>query len=170
LTYSIVNDVLGTKESYTILDRNYNGITIHQVGTKELKKCNISNILDIMNHLENILGFVGCNEKLIICFSGYDDDSREIHQIPEIRKFMLKLVTKKPLLPYFLSSKDNYRAISMCCVGDVNVLKVENGITSISAKIPKDISHPIIVELELFARKYGLDVVKMRESMKDIPF
>ena len=58
----------------------------------------------------------------------------------------------------------------MCCVGDVTILKVENGITSISAKIPKDISHPIITELELSARKYGLDVVKMRESMKDIPF
>lgn len=166
---SILNEVLGKKESFTILDSN-DDITVHQVGTKELEKCNISYILDIINHLKNTLGFSECNEKLIICFSGYDDDTREIFQIPEIRKFVSKLIENKPILPYFLSSKDEYRAILMCCIGDVSILKTENGINSLNAKIPRDISLPIITELELSARKYGLDIIKMRESMRDVPF
>ena len=143
---------------------------IYDVSKKEIIKCNISKVVDLINHMENTMGFAECNEKLNICFSGYDDDNREIYEIPEIRLYMKKLVNTKPYMPYFLTKKNNTRALIMCCIADVEILKKENGVNSLNIKMPKDISLIIITGLTLSAKKYGLDIPTMRESMRDMPF
>jgi hypothetical protein len=73
-------------------------------------------------------------------------------------------------MPYFLTKKNNTRALIMCCIADVEILKKENGVNSLNIKMPKDISLIIITGLTLSAKKYGLDIPTMRESMRDMPF
>ena len=143
---------------------------IYDVSKREIMKCNISKVVDLINHMENIMGFKGCNEKLNICFSGYDDDPREIYTIPEIRAYMKKLVTKKPYIPYFITKKDGFRAVIMSCICDVEILKTEKGVNSLSIRMPKDMSEIIIKGLILSAESNNLDIPEMRESMKDMPF
>lgn len=143
---------------------------IYDVSKKEIIKCNISKVVDLINHMENSMGFEGCNEKLNICFSGYDDDSREIFQIPEIRQYMLKLINTKPYCPYFLTTKDYTRAILMGCIGEVDIVKTENNVNSLKIKIPQDMSLIVISNIKKLAELHNLDVDKIAKSMHDIPF
>jgi len=143
---------------------------IYDVSKKEIVKCNISKVVDLINDMKNTMSFKGSNEKLNICFSGYDDDPREIYNIPEIREYMKKLVTTKPYLPYFLTKEKNTRVLIMSCICDVEVLRTENGINNLSIRMPKDMSEIIIAGLILSAQQHGLDIPEMRESMRDMPF
>jgi len=143
---------------------------IYDVSKKEIINCDISKIIELINHMENVIGFVKSNEKLNICFSGYDEDPREIYNIPEIRIYMNKLVNEKPYLPYFLTKDKNTRVLVMSCVCDVEILKTENNINNLSIRMPKDISLVIITGLTLVAKKYGIPIPKMQESMRDMPF
>jgi len=161
--------MFNSTEGLTIIDTKTKDY-IYDVSKKEIINQNVSKVSNLLDHLESRFGFEGCKEKFNICFSGYDNDNREIYNIPEIRSFMKKLVTNKPYLPYFLTKKNNTRAVIMSCVGNVEILKTENGVNSLSIRMPKDMSDIIIRGLIVSACKHGLDVPNMRESMRDIPF
>lgn len=53
--------------------------------------------------------------RVMINFSGYDSDPREVYQIPEIRKWVDRLITNVPHL-FYLLSPDNFvmRIIFLC--------------------------------------------------------
>lgn len=58
--------------------------------------------------------------RVILTFAGYENDKREIYQIPEIRKWMDRLLKNVPHLFYFLS-KENYAiVIAFLCLGNVH--------------------------------------------------
>lgn len=48
-------------------------------------------------------GFPKLAGRSVVTFSGYDQDSREIHQVPEIRGFFQKLDSELPELPALLA-------------------------------------------------------------------
>ena len=53
--------------------------------------------------------------KLDICFSGYDDDSREVFEIEEIRDFVQLLDLEFPYWLYFMDrSAEGLYAVTMC--------------------------------------------------------
>ena len=54
--------------------------------------------------------------KLLLSFSGYDLDPREIYEIPEIRAFMSKLLTKYPYFFYFLSAENSQKILYFSCL------------------------------------------------------
>src|SRR5215212_1226054 len=54
-------------------------------------------------------------EKIGIAFHGYDDDTRELFEIPEVRNFIFKLDEAFPYWFYFLSKNDpGLQAIILC--------------------------------------------------------
>ena len=58
---------------------------------------------------------------------GYDDDSREIYAIPEVRKFYQHLWESWPYWLYFCNlDTENLMMMVICCVDSLDALKVKD--------------------------------------------
>ena len=66
---------------------------------------------------------------LVFGIEGWDDDPREIHMIPEIRRFYAAFHEAWPYWLYFCSLEmDTLRAMTMCCMPSINTMQVEGQI------------------------------------------
>ena len=63
--------------------------------------------------------------KFVFGIEGWDDDPREIHTIPEIRRFYSAFHEAWPYWLYFCNLEvDTLRAMTMCCLPSINVMQV----------------------------------------------
>ena len=63
---------------------------------------------------------------LLFGIEGYDDDPREIHSIPEIRRFYMAFREAWPYWLYFCNlDEDVLRAMVFCCLPSIRALKVD---------------------------------------------
>ena len=66
---------------------------------------------------------------LVFCVEGYDHDPREIHSIPEVRKFYADFHEAWPYWLYFCNlDVDTLRAMTMCCLPSINTMQVDGRI------------------------------------------
>ncbi len=81
----------------------------------------------IINSLE-ILKEAGteAKRKLFLVFDGYNDDKREIYEIPEIRDFVKDIYNKYKYLFYFLTTLDNNRSIIYACINNLEIIHNNN--------------------------------------------
>jgi hypothetical protein len=62
----------------------------------------------------------------VFCIEGWDDDAREIHLIPEIRRFYSAFHEAWPYWLYFCNlDVDTMRAMAMCCLPSINAMQVD---------------------------------------------
>lgn len=62
----------------------------------------------------------------VFCIEGYDSDPREIHMVPEIRRFYSAFHEAWPYWLFFCNlDVDTLRAMTMCCLPEVNTLQVD---------------------------------------------
>jgi len=70
-------------------------------------------LLEMMNHL-------------VFCIEGWDEDSREIHMIPEVRRFYSAFHDAWPYWLYFCNlDVDTLRTMTMCCMDSIASIKVD---------------------------------------------
>lgn len=63
---------------------------------------------------------------MMFCIEGWDDDPREIHMVPEIRRFYSAFHDAWPYWLYFCKfDVDTLRAMSMCCLPSVSTTQVD---------------------------------------------
>jgi hypothetical protein len=71
--------------------------------------------------------------RIVFCIEGWDDDPREIHTIPEIRRFYSAFHEAWPYWLYFCNLEvDTMRAMIMCCLPSINTMQVD-GQTQVKA-------------------------------------
>jgi hypothetical protein len=64
--------------------------------------------------------------RFAFCIEGWDDDTREIHMVPEIRRFYSAFHDVWPYWLYFCNlDVDTLRAMAMCCLPEVNTMQVD---------------------------------------------
>ena len=62
----------------------------------------------------------------VFCIEGWDSDSREIHMIPEVRRFYSAFHDAWPYWLYFCNlDVDTLRAMTMCCLPSLNTMQVD---------------------------------------------
>ena len=62
----------------------------------------------------------------VFCIEGWDNDPREIHLIPEIRRFYSAFHEAWPYWLYFCNlDVDTLRAMVACCLSSVNTMQVD---------------------------------------------
>jgi hypothetical protein len=62
----------------------------------------------------------------VFTIEGWDDDCREIHTIPEIRRFYSAFHTAWPFWLYFCNLEvDTLRTMTICCLPQISSMKVE---------------------------------------------
>lgn len=63
---------------------------------------------------------------IVFCIDGYDGDEREIHSIPEVRRFYSAFHAAWPYWLYFCNlDTDNLKTMVLCCLPAMTALKVE---------------------------------------------
>jgi hypothetical protein len=62
----------------------------------------------------------------VFCIEGWDDDPREIHMVPEIRRFYSAFHEAWPYWLYFCNlDVDTLQAMTMCCLPSINVMQAD---------------------------------------------
>jgi serine/threonine protein kinase len=87
---------------------------------------------DIKTVLEALNGFLECREyvlagrgRVTLAFEGYDDDPRDVYDIPEVRRYVVALDKAFPYLFYFVDlNLDTIKVLALCLC---RVVKIENG-------------------------------------------
>ena len=64
--------------------------------------------------------------RVAVVFHGYSDDSRELYEIPEVRRFCAELDGAFPYWFYFLSAEGVTLGVIACCL--CSVAKVRPGV------------------------------------------
>ena len=64
---------------------------------------------------------------IVFCLQGWDDDPREIHAIPEVRRFYAAFYEAWPYWLYFCNLEvDTVRTMVCCCLPQITAIKVDN--------------------------------------------
>lgn len=64
--------------------------------------------------------------RLVFCIEGWDDDPREIHLIPEIRRFYSAFHAAWPYWLYFCNlDVETLRPMTACCLRSVNTIELD---------------------------------------------
>ena len=83
-------------------------------------------LLALTDTTENAYRF---RDSVIFSITGYANDSRELHEIPEIRAFFAKLTDKWPFWLWFLNRESGALARLVSCLCDVSSWRTENGLS-----------------------------------------
>ena len=63
---------------------------------------------------------------MVFCIEGWDDDPREIHSIPEVRRFYAAFHEAWPYWLYFCNlDVDTMKTMVMCCLPSITAMKVD---------------------------------------------
>jgi hypothetical protein len=84
-----------------------------------------------------LLDMMNC---FVFCIEGWDDDPREIHMVPEIRRFYSAFHEAWPYWLYFCNfDVDTLRAMTTCCLPDVSTIQVDGRIKAAVTCDPLDL-------------------------------
>ena len=97
-------------------------VSKREVTNKDYKR--IINSLDILKEAGK-----EAKSKLFLVFDGYENDKREIYEIPEIRDFVKYIYDKYKYLFYFLTTLDNNRSIIYACISNLEIIHTNNSHT-----------------------------------------
>ena len=78
-----------------------------QISQENIKDCNTSEYVTLLHGATGtIQSFEAAFQRYVFLISGYDDDPRELYQIPEVVSFIKDLNSKLPFWLYFINTAD----------------------------------------------------------------
>ena len=78
-----------------------------QISQENIKDCNTSEYVTLLHGATGtIQSFEVAFQRYVFLISGYDDDPRELYQIPEVVSFIKDLKSKLPFWLYFVNTAD----------------------------------------------------------------
>ena len=78
-----------------------------QISQSDIKDCNTSEYVTLLHGAtDSLQSFEEAFQKYVLLISGYDDDHRELYQIPEVVSFIKDLNSKLPFWLYFVNTGD----------------------------------------------------------------
>jgi len=113
-------------------------LIVYQFSREKVERGDSSHFLDLYGSdkrpqgllLNRLLG------RLVFCIEGYDSDPREIHSIPEVRRFYSAFHEAWPYWLYFCNlDVDTLRAMVMCCMPSTTTMQVDG---QVSVKVTCD--------------------------------
>ena len=81
--------------------------TVLQISQEAIQNCDTSEYVTILHGATGSLqSFESAFQRYVFLISGYDDDPRELYQIPEVVSFIKDLNSKLPFWLYFVNTSD----------------------------------------------------------------
>ena len=109
-------------------DRMAYDIIIYQFSRSKVERCDFSHFLGLYaldklptgRWLREMMG------TLMFVIEGYDDDPREVHSIPEIRRFYTAFHEAWPYWLYFCNLEtEAFSMMVLCCLPSITAIKVD---------------------------------------------
>ena len=119
------------------------------------------NLKPALTALKNLkLDPVRFNNRLHLVFTGYDNDPRELYQIPEVIKYYRKLDKLAPYLPVFLHRQTinghNQLFLYFAIITAAQVVRSEGGQTLASITFPEGLLKDKLVYIGQFLESAGV--------------
>ena len=81
--------------------------TVLQISQEAIQNCDTSEYVTLLHGITGSLqSFEAAFQRYVFLISGYDDDPRELYQIPEVVSFIKDLYSKLPFWLYFVNTSD----------------------------------------------------------------
>jgi len=81
--------------------------TVLQISQRNIQICDTSGYVSLLHDATGtVQSFEVAFQKYVFLISGYDEDSRELYQIPEVVSFIKDLNSKLPFWLYFINTSD----------------------------------------------------------------
>ena len=81
--------------------------TVLDISLRNIQNCDTSEYVSLLHGITGtVQSFKEAFQKYVLLVSGYDNDQRELYQIPEVVKFIKDLNNKLPFWLYFINTKD----------------------------------------------------------------
>jgi hypothetical protein len=132
---------------------------------KDVAVCDFSSIADLVSDLT-------LQGQLVIVFDGYDDDVREIWEIPETRHYLASLVRQYPLTPFLLSTMKPFQTLDLLLL---SLSPIDPNWQSVACQNSASASHQQIMEWGIKAGEYiidhggnALEIEKIGAAMRDM--
>ena len=78
-----------------------------QIAQEAIQNCDTSEYVNMLHGATGtVQSFESVFQKYVLLISGYDDDPRELYQIPEVVSFIKDLNSKLPFWLYFVNTSD----------------------------------------------------------------
>ena len=78
-----------------------------QISQDAIQNCDTSEYVTLLHGITGSLqSFEAAFQRYVFLISGYDDDPKELYQIPEVVSFIKDLNSKLPFWPYFINTSD----------------------------------------------------------------
>lgn len=103
-------------------------LIFYQFSRSKVEQCDFRHFLGLYapDKLPEGRGLQEMMNLMVFGIEGWDDDPREIHLIPEIRRFYSAFHDAWPYWLYFCNlDVDTLRAITMCCLPSINTMQVD---------------------------------------------
>ncbi len=147
---------MNNKSNINILRTNADGLAANtkaavlvlEISRLEIESLNFTSSLErLMVMAETRESTLLYRESLLLMITGYDQDRRELPEIPQVREFMLRLTEEWPHWLWFLSREQGTISLlmSLLCVVKIHRAQGEFGI---EFKNPKELSNRLVDLLE----------------------
>jgi len=81
--------------------------TVLQISQEAIQNCDTSEyVTQLHGAIGSLQSFEAAFQRYVFLISGYDDDPRELYQIPEVVSFIKDLNSKLPFWLYFVNTSD----------------------------------------------------------------
>ena len=105
-----------------------NDLILYQFSREKVERCDFAHFLSLYasDRLPEGRRLREMMNHFVFCIEGWDNDPREIHMIPEIRRFYSAFHDAWPYWLYFYNfDVDTLRSMTMCCLPDVSTMQVD---------------------------------------------
>ena len=146
-------------------DSDYIFLTISR---REVESGNVSDALDRLLNLSDNAEHIGRFEDALgLTFSGYDADSRELHQVPEVVAFMRLLSTHWNYWAHFVDKgQTNTVTVLITLLCDVDVVAQEFGQVGFSFRNPDAVPKVLQSLLDSMNALYEANGIDEEQNMR----
>jgi hypothetical protein len=105
-----------------------NDLILYQFSRTKVERGDFRHFLErfAFDKLPTGRGLRGMMNNIVLCLEGYDDDPREIHSIPEVRRFYAAFHAAWPYWLYFCNlDQDGLKAMVAACLHTFTAVKVD---------------------------------------------
>ena len=145
-------------------------LVVLQISREEVEAKNVAHPLDMLMVLtDNKDKFFLYKESLVVVFDGYEDDPREMAQIPEVRKYIKHLVEIWPYFPWFMVRNAGCVALLLSFLCECIFFTQENGEIGLRFNSPSDVKKKIADMIErslVLISKYEVSVDEFIKSLE----
>jgi len=137
-------------------------LVMYQFSRAKVERCDFSHFLNLYapDKLPTGRRLRDQMNAFVFSIEGWDDDPREIHMIPEIRRFYAAFHDAWPYWLYFCNlDVDTLRAMTMCCQPAVSTMQVDGQIQVAVTCDPLDLLNLLkrdILPMNLMCERAGM--------------